>query len=229
MVPNRRQDVQFALVRGGVIQAVSPVVTNAAPNLPGGVKAVPEKTPAAFTVQWQTLNASQPRVLWGTSPSALSSAANATTTTYTKADLVSACTQGVLTAPLSGMTAALQGWTAPGSIHKALLSGLQPDTTYYYQARGRRRGAAAVPARLPRRCGWQCAPLTTVLSPLRPCRWWTLQLAWARSPPRPCCPSPRPRPLPPTRPGCGCWRPMWARPRWTALARQSTTSQAPSG
>ena len=145
VVPNRRQDVQFALVRGGVIQAVSPVVTNAAPNLPGGVKAVPEKTPAAFTVQWQTLNASQPRVLWGTSPSALSSAANATTTTYTKADLVSACTQGVLTTPLSGMTAALQGWTTPGSIHKALLSGLQPDTTYYYQARGRRRGLLLCP------------------------------------------------------------------------------------
>ena len=135
ILPNRRQDLQVAYAKGTTLVASSPVLTNAAPNLPGGVKVVPEQDPSQMSVQWQTKNAAQPRVLYGTSPSALNTVAAATTSTYTKADIVSACTQGLLTSPTSQMTSVLKGWMDPGSIHKAMLTGLQPDTSYYYQAR----------------------------------------------------------------------------------------------
>lgn len=113
------------------------MLVNAAPNKPTGVKLVPQRDQATMSVQWQTRNASQPVVLFGTSPDALSAQVAATTSTYTKADIISACSQGALTSPIPAMTSVLKGWTDPGSIHKALLSGLQPDTRYYYQARGR--------------------------------------------------------------------------------------------
>ena len=135
----------MAYAKGTTLVASSPVLTNAAPNLPGGVKVVPEQDPSQMSVQWQTKNAAQPRVLYGTSPSALNTVAAATTSTYTKADIVSACTQGLLTSPTSQMTSVLKGWMDPGSIHKAMLTGLQPDTTYYYQAR-RTPAAAGFPA-----------------------------------------------------------------------------------
>lgn len=120
-------------VRGTTLVTSSPILTNSAPNLPGGVKAVPQQDAATMSVQWQTRDAGQPQVVWGASAEALLNVAAAATTTYTKADVVSACTQGQLTSPLSGMIATLQGWTDPGAIHRALLTGLQPNTTYYYQ------------------------------------------------------------------------------------------------
>ena len=134
ILPNRRQDLQVAFVSSaGVLKANTPVITNAAPNSPTGVKVVPETDASKMSVQWQTKNASQPQVVYGTSPGALSSSASANTTTYTKADIISAATQGMLTAATSQMTSVLKGWNDPGSIHKAMLTGLKPNTTYYYQ------------------------------------------------------------------------------------------------
>ena len=134
ILPNRRQDLQVAFVTSaGVLKANTPVITNAAPNSPTGVKVVPETDATKMSVQWQTKNASQPQVVFGTSPAALSTSASANTTTYTKADIISAATQGMLTAATSQMTSVLKGWNDPGSIHKAMLTGLRPNTTYYYQ------------------------------------------------------------------------------------------------
>ena len=67
-----------------------------------------------MSVPWKTRNAGQPGVVYGTSAGGLSGAADAVTTTYTKADIVSANTQGLFTTPTSQMTAALKGWMDPG-------------------------------------------------------------------------------------------------------------------
>lgn len=143
ILPNRRQDLQFAYMRGNTLVSTSPVLANDAPNLPGGVKVVPDADAGSVTVQWQTLDASQPQVLWGTDPAALSSTTAATTGTYTKADITAACSQGVLSAPLPGFTSVFQGWTDPNQIHVARLAGLQPDTTYHYRVED--GGAASDP------------------------------------------------------------------------------------
>lgn len=117
VLPNRRQDLQVAYVSGAsTLVSSSPVIVNAAPNLPSGVKVVPQVDPSQMSVQWQTLNASQPQVVWGTSAAALTASTSASTTTYTKADIVSACSQGLLTSPLSTMTSVFKGWTDPGAL-----------------------------------------------------------------------------------------------------------------
>lgn len=114
-LPNRRVDLQVAYVRGTKLVSTSPVLTNAAPNKPTGVKVVPDLDPTSTaSVQWQTRNASEPRVVFGTSPSALTLWADATTGTYTKADIIHANGPGVLNNALTQMTAVLQGWLDPG-------------------------------------------------------------------------------------------------------------------
>ena len=117
----------------GLMTATSPVLVNAAPNQPHHVKVVPDQDATKMSIQWQTLNAAQPQVVYGTSAAALSATASANTITYSKNDIVTACTGSTTFPATASMISVKQGWIDPNSIHKAVLSGLQPNTTYFYQ------------------------------------------------------------------------------------------------
>jgi hypothetical protein len=73
-------------------------------------------------VQWTSRDSSAPRVRWAVRRGGpYPHAALAETTTYTREDVCGGAAQGV-------------GWAAgPGSLHAALLTGLQAGQRYYYQ------------------------------------------------------------------------------------------------
>ena len=118
----------------GAMTAVSPILVNAAPNHPTNIKLVPDQDPAKMSVQWQTKDAAAPQVAFGTSPDSLATVAAADTKTFVKNDIVTACT-GSSNYPnsIASFVSVGKGWIDPNSLHKAVLTGLAPDTTYYYQ------------------------------------------------------------------------------------------------
>ncbi len=70
-------------------------------------------------VQWTTRDKGSPVVRWGTRSGELSSSSSATTDTYRREDLC-------------GGVANSTGYINPGLFHTAKMSGLAPDTRYFY-------------------------------------------------------------------------------------------------
>lgn len=70
-------------------------------------------------VQWTSKNGTLPFVRFGYRPGKLIFSIPATTETYTRAQLC-------------GAPANAEGWIDPGQLHTAVLSGLTPETRYYY-------------------------------------------------------------------------------------------------
>jgi len=124
-IVNHRVDVIVAYLRGksyldaDVLGSLT--LNQTTPNIPMQVNMAVTRDPSAYRVTWHTgsqLAGCSAR--WGTSRTALVNAVNSTTSTYTRSDLC-------------GQTAGGRGWASPGAIHSAVMSGLQPNTRYYYQ------------------------------------------------------------------------------------------------
>jgi len=115
--------VFFTLLRGcfgpGAVAAQSPPVAVANPNAPTQIRLALTGYEESMRVTWSTQEAGAPVVRWGTAPGQYLSKASGTSSTYTAADL---CAE-----PANGM-----GWKTPGMINTALMTGLQPNTRYYY-------------------------------------------------------------------------------------------------
>lgn len=71
-------------------------------------------------MQWVTRDAGSPAVRWGTRSGAHEWSAAGDSLTYTRADMC-------------GAPANASGWVDPGWLHGAVMAGLQPSTTYFYQ------------------------------------------------------------------------------------------------
>ena len=96
-------------------------ITFDAPNAPQQVHSAPGKEASKAVVAWSTRDASAPRVVWGASPDALTSGpVEGDTFTYTTADLC-------------GGFAATTGWSSPGALHRATLTGITPGSTVFYR------------------------------------------------------------------------------------------------
>jgi hypothetical protein len=88
-------------------------------------------------VHWATRDAGSPRVRWGERPGQLTSQAAGRTARYARGDMC-------------GAPANASGWLDPGSLHAAVMAGLQPGRQYYYQYGDEAsRGTAAQGALLP--------------------------------------------------------------------------------
>ena len=70
-------------------------------------------------LQWATLNRSEPQVRWGLQPGIDEWTVASNVSTYARGDMC-------------GAPANASGWSDPGLLHQALLTGLQPGTRYYY-------------------------------------------------------------------------------------------------
>mmetsp|Transcript_1844 Transcript_1844/g.5402 ORF Transcript_1844/g.5402 Transcript_1844/m.5402 type:complete len:625 (-) Transcript_1844:225-2099(-) len=120
---NMRQAVRFVLLRNGfefpTPAAHSQQITVANPNEPTGGHLALTGQQGEMMVQWTTLDAAHPEVRWGTRRGHWPYRAAADTAGYTRDDMC-------------GGPAAGDGWIDPGSLHRAVLTGLHPDTKYYY-------------------------------------------------------------------------------------------------
>lgn len=77
--------------------------------------------PTQMRVNWNSAQNMFPSLNYGPSATNLSQSILAVhTTTYASTDLC-------------GAPATTKGWTTPGFLHSALISGLQPNTQYFYQ------------------------------------------------------------------------------------------------
>jgi hypothetical protein len=93
-------------------RAVSGEVSFSAPNAPQQLHTAPGANETTAVVQWVTKDTASPRLRWGSAPDALTAGdVAATTSTYTRADLC-------------GAPAATKGWTDPGALHRATVTGL---------------------------------------------------------------------------------------------------------
>lgn len=70
-------------------------------------------------VQWSSADAGAPEVRWGTAADKLDRVTAAESATYGRGDMC-------------GPPASTDGWLDPGLLHRAVLSGLAPDTEYFY-------------------------------------------------------------------------------------------------
>ncbi|GBF94969.1 inactive purple acid phosphatase-like [Raphidocelis subcapitata] len=73
-----------------------------------------------MAVTWSTRNASRPVVRWGARKGRLDRTAPAGSRTYTRDEVCGPPANGV-------------GWSDPGLVHTAVLTGLEPGATYYYR------------------------------------------------------------------------------------------------
>ena len=71
-------------------------------------------------MQWTSRDAAHPEVRWGTDAEALDRSTAADSDSYGQDDLC-------------GPPATTAGWLEPGLLHRALLTGLEPDTEYFYK------------------------------------------------------------------------------------------------
>ncbi len=71
-------------------------------------------------VQWTSLDAKNPEVRWGTDAITLDRTTAADRDSYGLDDMC-------------GPPATTAGWLEPGLLHRALLTGLEPDTEYFYK------------------------------------------------------------------------------------------------
>lgn len=120
---NMRQAVRFVLLRNGfqfpTPAAYSQEIQVQNPNEPTSGHLALTGTPGQMLVQWTTRDAREPRVKWGTTNGKLRHSCAARTHSYTRGDMC-------------GGAAAAEGWIDPGSLHRGVITGLQPDTRYYY-------------------------------------------------------------------------------------------------
>lgn len=120
---NMRQSMRFLLLRNGfeypTVAAASEEISVANPNEPTGGHLALTGKQGEMLVQWTTLDAKRPEAKWGTKSGQYQYTAAAETDTYTRMDMC-------------GGPAAGEGWLDPGSLHRALLQGLKPDTEYFY-------------------------------------------------------------------------------------------------
>ena len=71
-------------------------------------------------MQWTTRDSAAPEAFWGTDKHNLDNQVPGDSFSYTQADLC-------------GAPATTDGWVDPGTLHKALFTGLAPNTRYYYK------------------------------------------------------------------------------------------------
>ena len=71
-------------------------------------------------MQWTTRDAGSPEARFSTNAKALARKAMGTSKTYGIKDLC-------------GVPATTDGWVDPGHLHEALMTGLKPNTRYYYK------------------------------------------------------------------------------------------------
>lgn len=122
-VTNFRAPVSFALLRGGVEGAMavasSPPVAFPEPNAPAGGHLALLADHKGVLVQWTTRDAKRPLVRWGTAPGSYDSSAPAETTTFKRTDMCGGVARG-------------RGWTDPGLLHAAPITGIAPGEIVYY-------------------------------------------------------------------------------------------------
>ncbi|KAF5834534.1 Metallo-dependent phosphatase-like protein [Dunaliella salina] len=130
-----RQDMVFALVRGGLaapsIGATTPVIHIANPNEPLQVHLALTNEVSEMLVQWVTQNSSNPVVRWGENPEHLKHQVPARTFTYARSDMC-------------GGAAAGAGWLDPGAQHMAVMTGLKPSARVFYQVGDEAHGFSPV-------------------------------------------------------------------------------------
>lgn len=124
-VPNARWPVRAVFImahaRRVSLRGETGDIVFDAPNAPQQVHSAPGKEASQAVVAWSTLDASSPRVVWGASPDALTSGpVEGDTFTYTATDLC-------------GGLAAKEGWSSPGALHRATLTGITPGSTVFYR------------------------------------------------------------------------------------------------
>jgi hypothetical protein len=123
---NRRTPVMVAYFTGGhthpVLIAESAEVAFDNYNIPMHPHLSLTHNVTQMRVTWvSNLNGSAgPQVVWGRSPHTMINRAAATTTTYDES-------------MMCGPPAKTIGYRAPGNIHSAVMTGLTPNTLYYYQ------------------------------------------------------------------------------------------------
>lgn len=120
---NMRASYVFHFMRNGtahpVLVSSSNHVTFANYNEPTQGRIMLTGRPSEMRVMWTTLNASRPAVRFGTATGQLTLTAAASSSTYHREQLC-------------GAPANADGWRDPGLLHSAVLTGLRPDTRYYY-------------------------------------------------------------------------------------------------
>jgi len=122
---NMRQPFRFVLFRDGLSYPVAVAKSEAVGfmnyNEPTQGHIALTATPGEMKAQWVTRDAVEAAaVRWGRSHDNLRHAAPAAAHTYTKDDLC-------------GEPATSVGWVDPGVMHSATMTGLMPDTQYFYQ------------------------------------------------------------------------------------------------
>jgi acid phosphatase type 7 len=120
---NLRSDVRFVFVKGGIdkpsVVAEGPAIKNVNPNEPTGIHLIISSRSSEMLVQWTTRDVGTPVVKYGKTRGEYDYQVPGVTDTYSKEDMC-------------GEPASSSGWIDPGLLHTAAMSGLEPDTQYFY-------------------------------------------------------------------------------------------------
>ena len=96
-------------------------IPNESPNIPMQLNLAVTDKPDAYRVTWSVRDTFPGGVRWGLSEGSLTNSSNSAQQTFGPSDLC------------GGLTASTTGWASPGMINSAIISGLEPNTRYYYQ------------------------------------------------------------------------------------------------
>ncbi|KAL6770803.1 hypothetical protein ACKKBF_B32745 [Auxenochlorella protothecoides x Auxenochlorella symbiontica] len=122
-VYNYYEPIKFVFLRGAFgdkfIAATSENITSTNPQQPTQVKLAFTEDPSEMRVTWLTQYEGNPIVRYGLSKKDLSHTVTANVSTYTPADLCDAPANST-------------GWKEPGTINSGVMTGLEPNTRYYY-------------------------------------------------------------------------------------------------
>lgn len=124
LLENHRADMRIAMFRNGFqnphMVAQTEVIRFPNVNRPSHGRLSLTGDPSEMLVQWTTGTSTEGYVEWGKRPGEYKWKTRSRNLTYTRDEMC-------------GGAAKNEGWMEPGTFHRALLTGLHPDTLYHYR------------------------------------------------------------------------------------------------